>query len=132
MLHLMTFFLVVYIFFLAVIMTYAQTYKTKNATVELIERTETSLTNADICQMLIDNSADPNGHLAITKHQTSLGKSYYSVTVVVQMKISPIGSLMTFDIPISGETKLISNDISIPTTDGVAQKVKTYWCSSTH
>ena len=128
MLHLMTFFLVVYIFFLAVIMTYAQTYKTKNTTVELIERTESSLTKADICQTLVDTKADPDGYLAITKHPTSLGKSYYSVDFMVKMTIVPIGSLMTFEIPISGETKLISDDIEIPTTDGVAENVTRYWC----
>lgn len=129
MLHLMTFFLVVYIFFLAVIMSYAQIYKAKNATIELLERTTESLTSKDICLNLLKNGADSEGYLAITRHQnTNLGKSYYSVDIVTKMTIMPIGKL-TFDIPISGETKLISDDISIPSTDGVAKKIKS-WCEA--
>ena len=114
MLHLMTFFLVVYIFFLAVIMSYAQVYKAKNATIEMIERTEKSVTDSDLCSVLVENGADPGGYIAITRHQnTNLGKSYYSVDMFLKLSIIPIGSLMTFNIPISGETKLISDEIEI-------------------
>lgn len=124
MLHLMTFFLVVYIFFLAVIMSYAQVYKAKNATIEMIERTEQSISEQDLCTILTENGADPGGYVAITRHQnTNLGKSYYSVDMFLKLSIIPIGSLMTFNIPISGETKLISDEIEIKYSDGQGRKI---------
>jgi hypothetical protein len=106
-------------------MTYAQVYKAKNATIEMIERTNKSITDKELCEVLMDNGADPDGIIAITKHSNSnLGKSYYSIDMFLKMTIVPIGSVMTFNIPISGETKLISDEIEIKSSDGTGRYIK--------
>ena len=125
MLYLMAFFMVVYIFFLTAIMIYAQTYKVKNAAVELIERTDQSITNERLCKVLYDNGVNPDAGIMITKHSTNLGRSYYSVSVIMRMTILPSGNAMTFDVPVSGETKLISDEIIIDAATGTAYKVST-------
>jgi len=131
MLYLMAFFMVVYIFFLAAIMIYAQTYKAKNATIELLERTDEHVTNAQLCKVLIENGANPDATVVISRHPTNLGKSYYSVNVMMRLTILPHGFAMSFNIPISGETKLISDEIIVDSATGQAVTIRSL-CQNVH
>jgi hypothetical protein len=123
MLYLMAFFMIIYIFFLAAIMMYAQAYKAKNATIELLERTEEHVTSEQLCSVLMENGANPNSVVVIDRHPTNLGKSYYSVTIYMRLSILPNGIAMNFDIPIGGETKLISDEIIVDAATGDALQI---------
>ncbi len=115
MLHLMTFFLVVYIAFLTGIMMYVRVYKAKNSAIELIERTRESLTICDVEAELLKN--DYYGNYYIIKHENpSIGKNYYSVYLYATLTIFP--NVLEFNIPVYGESRLISSDIYIPSETG--------------
>ena len=120
LLHLMAFFMVIYIAFLTAMYMYIQVYKAKNSTIEYIENySGEHLTMCEIAQHLEYSGYDKMGKYKITKFENeNLGKNYYSVSLLLQLSILPNISPLTLSIPITGETKLISDDIIIDSTSG--------------
>ena len=131
LLHLMAFFMVIYIAFMTAMLMYVQVYKAKNATIEYIENTtDTEVTLCELAKYMSDYGLSPGGQFSITKHEnTNLGKKYYTVSLLLEISILPNISPLALRIPITGETKLIPEDIKIEDTGGtyrVAKQVCTF------
>lgn len=119
LLHLMAFFMVVYIAFMTAMLMYVQVYKAKNSAIEYIENTREDLSACDLATYMSEHGLSPGGKFFITKHENSnLGKNYYTVGLLLEIAILPDMAPLALRIPIIGETKLIPEEINIEDTSG--------------
>ena len=129
LLNLMLFFMVIYILFMAGIMKYASAMKAKNAIVEIIENARTDVTCNDYKQALVDGGY--GGTFVIEEHKVeypnSISKNFYTVRLTSDIPVLP--GILSFKIPIVGETKMIDPGIKIAHTSGQEITVLTGTCT---
>lgn len=104
LLKLVTIFLIVYIFFMAIIINFAHAYRIKNSLLSYIEEREGI---ADIDSFAEESARLGYGNgrkLDICKMQSIKG-IYYKLTIYAQFELPIIGT--TIDIPVKGSTKII-------------------------
>ena len=104
------FFMTLFISFMAVVIQYARVYKTKNSTIDAIERSEGICSVDALSKYLSDYGYKGNYKICYYKPSTfsedTLG-GYYSLTLYATFSFSNYG----FDMPVSGETRLIDTGI---------------------
>jgi hypothetical protein len=114
---------------MAGIMKYASAMKAKNSIVDMIENAKKEVTCADYKEAL--SNSGYGGGFVIEEHEVeyedSITKNFYTVTLTSDIPILP--GILTFKIPIVGETKMIDPGIKIAHTNGQAITVLTGTCS---
>ena len=129
LLNLMLFFMIIYILFMAGIMKYASAMKSKNAIIDIIENARTEVTCTDYKQTLANDGY--GGAFIVEEHKVeypnSISKNFYTVTLTSDIPVLP--GILTFKIPIVGETKMIDPGIKIAHTNGQPITVLTGTCS---
>ena len=104
------FFMTLFISFMAVVIQYARVYKTKNSTIDAIERSEGICSIDSLSNYLSNRGYNHMYKICYFKpsasNEDSLG-GYYSLTLYATFSFSNFG----FNMPVSGETRFIDTGV---------------------
>lgn len=121
LMYIVFFFLLIYIFFMAVVINYGRVFRVKNSIISYIEEQEGFKSSDDISGLIsYASSLGYNGDIYVCYSEGSASKQtkYFAAEVFITFQLPMVNS--SVDIPISGETSAIRNLKNEDNTEGIS------------
>ena len=100
-----TFLFSIFIIFIAFIIKYARVYKIKNTMINLIERNNGAITEAEFERELKLMDYEQNGRYKICRYMLGNRGEYYFIELYSTSQFPVIGNWLAFTVSIKGETR---------------------------